>query len=106
MFQESFFMLKALKIYIWDYFLKLFQVSFFQSNVHRSLFLKLKNILILIIKITTWVEIGEIYVYNTFWRFWFKYAFGHENYEFQRCVSNKKYSFLIDKKHECIVHMI
>ncbi len=67
-----------------------FKCHFSISNVHQSLFLKLKRILILIIKITTWVEIGEIYVYNTCWRFWFKYAFGHENYEFWKCVLNKK----------------
>jgi hypothetical protein len=68
------------------FYKKYFKFHLSMSNVHQSLFLKLKRILILIIKITTWIEIGEIYVCNTFWCFWFIYAFGHEKYEFWRCV--------------------
>jgi len=60
MFQESFLMLKTLKIYIWIFFINDFMCHFSISNVHQSLFLKLKRILILIIQITTWVELVKL----------------------------------------------
>jgi hypothetical protein len=63
-------------------------------------FLKSKSILILMIQITTQVEIGKIHFYNIFEYLLFKCVFGLEN------VFNKSYSFLCDKIHGCILHMI
>ncbi len=51
------------------------------------------------IKRVTWIEIGEIHVYNTFWCSWFKCVFGLENYEIWRCALNNFFSFLGGKKH-------
>jgi hypothetical protein len=76
----------------------------FLSNVHHS-FLKLKRILTLMIKGTKINKIDEFFLQHI-WIQWFKSHFGFKNYEFWACDFNKNYSFVCDKRYECIVCMI
>jgi hypothetical protein len=60
----------------------------------------------LMIKITTWIEIDEIHVYNNFWFFHFKHAFGPKNYGFWKCVLIKSYWSLDGKKYWWLKYIV
>jgi hypothetical protein len=58
------------------------------------------------IKREKWVEIGEIHLYNTIECFCFKCGFHVKNHEFKKCVINKRYPFIYDLEHECIIDIM
>jgi hypothetical protein len=61
MFQQYFCLFKTLIIWLWFYFI--WKYIFFKSNVHHF-FLQLKRILILMMKRTTWIELGKIHIFT------------------------------------------
>jgi hypothetical protein len=65
----------------------------------------LKRILTLMIKGTKINKIDDFFLQHI-WIQWFKSHFGFKNYEFWACDFNKNYSFVCDKRYECIVCMI
>jgi hypothetical protein len=47
-----------------------------------------------------------IFFKNRFEHIWLKSAFDPKNHSFENVLLTKKYSYLCDRKHECIIYMI
>ncbi len=91
-------MFKAIKPWEWTF------LFFYQMC---TILFELERILTLMIDYKgkrTWID--ENCFNNPFEHLWFKVAFDPENYGFWKCDFNKSCSYICDRGHECIIHMI
>ncbi len=99
--QKCFFMFKALKLWESIVLACFFQMSVFSIKC-ASLFLKIREVLTLMIRKTKGLELMNFFN-NPFEHIWFKSAFDLENYEFWKYDFNKSYSYICDRRHEYII---
>jgi len=52
------------------------------------------------------LELIILFLYSIWAHIWFKHAFNLEDYGFWKCGLNKSYSYLYNRRHDCIIYMI